>query len=82
MRAGKPTGHWVFRNQDGDREEGSFEDGLRQGLWTFENRKTGYWGRSNYLDDEEHGEQKHGRGNSVYGWRLVEHGELVKHLGP
>ena len=80
MRAGKPTGHWVFRRADGGREEGSFADGLRQGHWTFENRKTGGWARSNYLDDKEHGEQSHGRGKSVYSRTLVEHGKYVKDL--
>ncbi len=82
MRAGKPTGHWVFRRDDGGRTEGSFRDGLRQGLWTYENRKSGSWERENYLDDKEHGEQKHGRGADVYAWYLMEHGVYVKDLGP
>ena len=82
MRAGKPTGHWVFRGSDGGRTEGSFRDGLRQGLWTYEDRKSESWGRYNYLDDEEHGEQKHGQGASVHGWHLMEYGKRVKNLGP
>ena len=82
MRAGKPTGRWVFRWDDGGRTEGAVRDGLRQGLWTYENRKTRGWGRYNYLDDERHGEEKRGQGASVHAWRLWEHGMPVKNLGP
>ena len=82
MRAGKPTGQWVFRRNDGGRTEGSFTDGLKQGLWTYENRKTRGWARYNYLDDKKHGEQKHGQGTSVHGWHLMEYGKHVKNLGP
>ena len=80
MRAGKPVGSWTFRKSDGSRTEGSFQDGLRQGLWTYENRRTRGWQRNNYFDDEEHGEQKWGRGASVHSWYLMEHGEFVKEL--
>ena len=80
MRAGKPTGRWVFRGSDGLRTEGSFRDGLRQGLWIHENRKSGSWARYKYLDDKEHGEQSHGQGRFVDSWTLMEHGEFVKDL--
>ena len=80
MRAGKPTGHWVFRNQDGGRQEGSFDDGLRQGLWTFDGGRSKMWSKRNYLDDKEHGEQSHGQGGLVHSWTLMEHGAFVKDL--
>ena len=80
MRAGKPTGQWVFRDEDGGKWEGSFENGLRQGLWTFDGGRSEMWSKSNYLDDKEHGEQSHGQGRFVHSWYLAEHGEFVKHL--
>ena len=80
MRAGKPVGSWKFRKSDGSRTEGSFKDGLRQGLWTFDGGRSKMWSKSNYLDDKEHGEQSHGQGRLVHSWTLMEHGEFVKDL--
>ena len=71
MLAGKPTGDWVFRNQDGGRYEGFFDDGLRQGLWTFDGGRSKMWSKRNYLDDKEHGEQSHGQGRLVHSVGLL-----------
>ena len=89
MRAGKPVGFWTFRRSvrkgkggmrsGGGITQGSFRDGLRQGLWTFDGRNKG-WVKNNYLDDKKHGEQSHGRGSHVYDWSLYEHGKFVKGL--
>ena len=70
----------MFRDESGGKTEGSFEDGLRQGLWTYDGGRTKRWGKSNYLDDKEHGEQSHGQGSRVDNWALWEHGKFVKHL--
>lgn len=80
MHAGKPVGSWTFRKSDGSRTEGSFKEGLRQGLWSYEHRKSNGWARHNYRDDKEHGEQKWGRGDHVHSWYLAEDGKWVKNL--
>ena len=89
MRAGKPVGFWTFRRAvhkegmfrtGGGITQGSFRDGLRQGLWTFDGGRSEEWAKSNYLDNKKHGEQSHGQGSRVDNWALWEHGKFVKHL--